>query len=176
MPETSSMDIEWNFVKSKNTKDTNEYWLVYRRISKTVGKAGSVAIPVGEAGIASVSLGASVAKSKSVMISEKLVTKTLTYLLTVFNGLKRQDERDTQKRHGAASEWEQYLSTHGAQAWAAMRLLKQGADGARGEVEEKPKEAWTRTPRQQSAMTDGKRPEANSWSTSQLKGRLTGNF
>ena len=142
--QSASRAIEWNFVKTTKVTGSEGLVLQYRRVSGSKGMSASGSVPLGDLGAASVSLGVSASKSRSTMISEKVGTNTLTYLLTVFNGLTAADDRDVRRQVGVAGRWETYLESHEKEAWAALSLLKVG-QGAAGEIRQ--------------ALADGRAPK-----------------
>lgn len=134
---SASGSVEWNFIRTNQASGKEGYTLQYRRASATAGISGSGSLPLASVGIADVSLGVSASKSTMVMLNEKLGKETLTYLLTVFNGLSVPDSRDTRlDREGESTRWEEYVDLHAKEVWAALGLM-QKEKGAVGEVRAK---------------------------------------
>ncbi len=127
---SKSCSVQWNWVKSDSGK--NE--LQYRRFDKGGSRGISGSVPVGTVGAASVGVEAGVSKGTSTMISETLGTDTLTYFLTVFNGLNPRTLRDRRVgKDSTPDQWSVYCDKHRKQVW--MLLCKMGAQEGGGYAE-----------------------------------------
>lgn len=129
---SGSVSVEWNYVLSDGSMG-NE--LQYRRVSSGKGFGGSLGVPLGSLGVASVSLDLGASKGASRMESEKLGDETTTYLLTVFNGLKPRADRDARVGRPDAGEWEAYLAKHSEQVWSALCKIGAQQGGAYQEIQ-----------------------------------------
>ncbi len=125
--------IEWNFVWSQS-----RFRLQYARLGRSGSVAASASVPVMPALF--VDLGGSVGYSSTSI--EVLGTTTLTYFLTVYNGLVLRAKEKAELLEGDArerrtlKEWNAYLDTHALTVQRVLTLLGNAEAPVRLELED----------------------------------------
>ncbi len=112
---SGARELVFNFVKTSG----DEYRLQYRRDQARAKISGGLSVAVA-AGV-NVSGGAS--KSTALMNGETLGANTLTYLLTVANGLRARGP-------AGVKELRKYYKTHKSEVWAMLQHIGNGSGAA----------------------------------------------
>lgn len=128
---SKSVSVQWNWVMT----DAGKNQLQYRRFDKGSSLGVSASAPVGTLGAASVGVEAGASKGTSRMVSEKLGTETLTYFITVFNGLNPRTLRDRRVgREDTPDQWSAYCDKHKKEVWVLLCKIGKGQGGGYAEL------------------------------------------
>lgn len=143
LKQTTKTDLEIGFVwpRDFSVGDPGSFKpkLQFRRFSPSVSTEAGGTVPIETGQGASGEVGLTVSGNEKWMKSETIGTDTLTYVLTVFNGLKPADERDQRLgdlEESAVGQWDSFVEAHERELALMLLDIGKGKGGVWKEIED----------------------------------------